>query len=57
MIKNKPLKLIGNIETHEEFGIAVRKSDTELLATLNDGLAKLKADPYWQELIVKYNMK
>ena len=57
MIKDKPLKLIGNIETREEFGIAVRKSDTELLAALNDGLTKLKADPYWQELIVKYNMK
>ena len=57
IIANKSLKKIGNIETKEEFGVAVRKDDPELLATMNDGLAELKADPYWQELIKKYNMK
>jgi polar amino acid transport system substrate-binding protein len=57
MIEGRPVGIIGNIETKEEFGIAVRKSDPELLATLNGGLAELKADPYWQELIVKYKMK
>lgn len=57
MIEGRPLRVIGNIETKEEFGIAVRKTDPELLATLNDGLAELKADPYWQELIIKYRMK
>jgi polar amino acid transport system substrate-binding protein len=57
MIEGRPVTVIGNIETKEEFGIAVRKSDPELLATLNEGLAELKADPYWQELIVKYKMK
>jgi polar amino acid transport system substrate-binding protein len=57
MIEGRPVGIIGNIETKEEFGIAVRKSDPELLATLNEGLAELKADPYWQELIVKYKMK
>jgi polar amino acid transport system substrate-binding protein len=57
IIANKSVKKIGNIETREEFGIAVRKSDPDLLATLNDGLVQLKADPYWQELIKKYNMK
>jgi polar amino acid transport system substrate-binding protein len=57
IIANKSVKKIGNIETKEEFGIAVRKSDPELLATLNDGLAQLKADPYWQELIAKHHMK
>jgi polar amino acid transport system substrate-binding protein len=57
IIANKSVKKIGNIETKEEFGIAVRKSDPELQATLNDGLVQLKADPYWQELIVKYKMK
>ena len=57
IIANKSVKKIGNIETKEEFGIAVRKSDPELLATLNEGLVQLKADPYWQELIVKYKMK
>jgi polar amino acid transport system substrate-binding protein len=57
IIANKSVKKIGNIETREEFGIAVRKSDPELLAALNDGLVQLKADPYWQELITKYKMK
>jgi len=57
IIANKSVKKIGNIETKEEFGIAVRKSDPELLATLNDGLVQLKADPYWQELITKYKMR
>jgi polar amino acid transport system substrate-binding protein len=57
MIEGRPVRVIGNIETKEEFGIAVRKTDPELLATLNDGLAELKADPYWQELIIKYRMK
>ena len=57
IIANKSVKKIGNIETKEEFGVAVRKSDPELLATINDGLVQLKADPYWQELIVKYKMK
>jgi len=57
IIANKSVKKIGNIETKEEFGVAVRKADPELLATMNDGLAQLKADPYWQELIAKYRMK
>ncbi len=57
IISGKPLKKIGNIETKEEFGIAVRKSDPELLSTLNDGLVQLKSDPYWQELIIKHKMK
>jgi polar amino acid transport system substrate-binding protein len=57
MIAGKPVRTIGNIETKEEFGVAVRKSNPELLATMNDGLAQLKADPYWQELITKYKMK
>lgn len=57
MIEGKPVKTLGTIETKEEFGVAVRKNDPELLATINDGLSQLKADPYWQELIAKYHMK
>ena len=48
------MKKIGFVETREEFGIAVRKEDTELLAKLNDGLTKLKSDPYWTWLIEKF---
>jgi len=57
IIAGKAIRKIGNIETKEEFGVAVRKDDPELLATMNNGLAQLKADPYWQELITKYKMK
>lgn len=54
MIQGKAVKKIGFVETREEFGIAVRKEDTELLAKLNDGLTKLKNDPYWTWLIEKF---
>ncbi len=57
MIQGKEIEKIGSVETKEEFGIAVRKEDTELLSTLNEGLEALMNDPYWQELISKYNMK
>lgn len=57
MITGRPVRTLGSIGAQEQFGIAVRKSDPELLATLNDGLFQLKADPYWQELITRYNMQ
>lgn len=57
VIAGKDLKKIGSVDTQEFFGIGVRKGDTELLNTLNVGLDKLMDDPYWQELIEKYNME
>jgi polar amino acid transport system substrate-binding protein len=56
IIEGKPARIIGSVETKEEFGVAVRKEDTELLAMINDGLANLMADPYWEELQDKYEM-
>jgi len=56
IIQGKNLHIVGNVETEEEFGIAVRKSDPELLAMLDDGLAELKNDPYWPDLVFKYKM-
>ena len=55
-IEGKPLSIIGEIDTNEEYGVAIRKSDTELLETVNDGITMLIADPYWEELKVKYGM-
>lgn len=52
--KKKPVQIIGTFGEVEEFGVAVRKEDTELLETLNRGFEMLKADPYWEELITKY---
>ncbi len=55
-IAGKPLIEIGEIDTGEEIGVAIRKEDTELLATINDGLSQLKTDPYWETLKEKYTM-
>lgn len=57
IIAGKPVQKIGMIETNEQFGIAVRKDDTELLNKLNTGLENLKASPDWQALIVKYKLE
>ncbi|QYZ77919.1 transporter substrate-binding domain-containing protein [Methanofollis formosanus] len=57
VMAGKNLKKIGSIDTQEYFGIGVRKSDTALLNSLNEGLDTLMNDPYWQELITKYNME
>ncbi len=55
-IAGKPLIKIGDIDTGEEYGVAIRKEDTELLAIINDGLLQLMNDPYWKELQEKYEM-
>ena len=56
-IAGKPLHLIGEIETGEEYGIAIRKTDTELLETMNEGLVRLMASPKWDELKQQYEME
>lgn len=56
-IVDKPVKKIGVITTDEEFGVAIRKEDTELQAKMNNGLAKLMNSTAWQDLIVKYQMR
>lgn len=56
-IAEKPLHIIGEIDTGEEYGVAIRKTDTALLETINEGLAKLMADPKWDELKKKYEME
>jgi polar amino acid transport system substrate-binding protein len=55
-IAGKPLHIIGEIDTGEEYGVAIRKSDTELLETINKGLDLLMASPKWDELKEKYEM-
>lgn len=56
IIAGRDVEKIGFIETNEQFGIAVRKDDTELLEKLNAGLTNLMADPYWEELKIQYDM-
>ena len=54
----KPVQILGTFGMEEEdFAYGVNKDDAELLKMLNEGLAKLMADPYWEELIKKYELK
>lgn len=56
-IEAKPLHIIGEIDTGEEYGVAIRKTDTKLLETMNEGLDHLLASPKWDELKQKYEME
>lgn len=56
IIEGKPAKIIGSVETKEQFGVAIRKGDTVLLELMNEGIAELQADPYWEELKAKHNL-
>jgi polar amino acid transport system substrate-binding protein len=54
-MRKKPVKILGTFGMHDEnFAYAVRKEDAELLKMLNEGLEKLMADPYWEELKATY---
>jgi len=44
----------ASIARDESFAYGVNKEDAELLATLNEGLRKIMASPFWLELIKKY---
>ncbi|MDO8841218.1 ABC transporter substrate-binding protein [Methanocalculus sp.] len=50
------LRKVGIVETNEEYGVAIRKEDTELLALMNEGIHRLQASPKWEELKVKYGL-
>lgn len=56
-VKKKPVVIVGGFGMPDEsFAYAVRKEDTQLLNTLNEGLKKLMASPYWGELKKKYEI-
>lgn len=53
----KEVQILGTFGMEEEnFGYAVRKGDTELLAKVNASLKKLMASPDWQALVKKYEL-
>lgn len=56
-IADKPLHMVGEIDTGEEYGVAIRKTDTELLNTMNKGLDLLMQSPDWPVLKKKYGME
>ena len=55
-IQEMGLRKVGIVETKEEYGIAIRKEDTELLATMNEGIDRLQASPKWNELKTKFGL-
>ena len=53
----KEVQILGTFGMEEEdFGYAVRKEDTELLAKVNASLKKLMASPEWEALKKKYDL-
>jgi len=52
--KVKDVETIGVIKSGEQYGIAVKKGNTELLELMNEGLAKLQENGTVDELIKKY---
>ncbi|QTL96490.1 transporter substrate-binding domain-containing protein [Iocasia frigidifontis] len=50
----KPVKVVAEIVTGEEYGIAVDEGNTELLDLINEGIDELKANGKMDELITKY---
>jgi polar amino acid transport system substrate-binding protein len=56
LVAGKDLVIIGELPTNDQYAVAVRKTDQELLHTMDDGLRQLMADPYWQELYRKYGL-
>ena len=55
--KGRAVKIAGTHGVPDDFGVAVRKGDTDLIKLINEGYKLLKADPYWKELQNKYLSK
>ncbi len=48
------VETVGPLLTGEYYGIAISKKDPALVAKINDGLAKIKANGAYQQLFAKY---
>lgn len=48
------VEIVYTIDSDEEYGLAVKKGNNELLAELNQGLTKLMGTNDWTNLITKY---
>lgn len=53
-ISGRSLAIAGTIATSEIYGYAVRRTGTELLLLLNEGLARIQASPVWDELVCEW---
>ncbi len=54
--KGRNIKIMDTYGEATDYGVAVRKEDTELLKKINEGYKLLKADPYWEKLKKQYNI-
>jgi polar amino acid transport system substrate-binding protein len=52
--KNNPVKVVAELITGEEYGIAVSKNNSDLQKEINEGLAKVIENGTMDELIEKY---
>jgi polar amino acid transport system substrate-binding protein len=52
----KSVTIIGSIPTNDKYAVAVRKTNPQLRAMVDDGLRQLMEDPYWQQLLQKYGL-
>ena len=52
--KNNPVKVVAEVITGEEYGIAVGKNNQKLQEEINKGLAKVKENGTMDKLIEKY---
>ena len=50
------LKIVGEKFTNETYAIAICKTNTDLQAKINEGLAAIKADGTFAELLTKYTL-
>lgn len=55
-IAGRSLIIIGMTPSEEKYAVAVRKTDTELQAMIDDGLTQIMKDPYWYQLKKEYEM-
>jgi ABC-type amino acid transport substrate-binding protein len=55
-IADKHAKIIGEIDTKEQYGGAIPKANPALLQTMNEGLTELMKDPSWQVLRNRYTL-
>lgn len=55
-VAGRPLIIIGTTPSQDNIAVAVRKTDPELLAIIDDGILQMMQDPYWQKLKQKYGL-
>lgn len=53
-MEKKPVKIVAAFGDVDSYGCATRKADTDIHKNLNEGYKLLRKDPYWQELLQKY---